>query len=67
MAKRKSESQRYVTIHENDYYDLIKDHITLRALIIAGVEKLPLYKGVQSIIDDGHIEIHIKPVQKRYK
>ena len=67
MAKKKSESLRYITIHESDYYDLIRDHIVLKALKLAGVENLPLYKGVQSIIDSGHSEIHIIPIQKRYK
>jgi hypothetical protein len=39
----------------------------LKTLKIAGVESLPLFKCVQSIMKDDRIEVYIKPVQKRYK
>jgi hypothetical protein len=45
----------------------LEDHIVLRALRIAGIEKEPLFEAVESIIRDGRVEIHIKPVEGRYR
>lgn len=67
MAKKISDSTKYVTLLERDYLTLITDHMVLRALKIAGIEKLPVYEAVESIIRDGRVEIHIRPVDKRYK
>jgi hypothetical protein len=67
MAIRKSDKNRYISILEEDYLTLLEDHITLQALKIAGIEKMPIYQGIDSIIKDGRIEIHFKPVKKRYK
>lgn len=67
MVLLKNNKEKLITIRESEYLTLIEDHITLKALKIAGVEKLPLYESVKSIIEDDRIEIHIKPVQKRYK
>lgn len=67
MAKKISGSTKYVTLLERDYLTLISDHMILRALKIAGVEKLPLYEAVESIIRDGRIEIHIRPIEKNYR
>jgi predicted nucleotidyltransferase len=67
VAKRKSELNRYISLLEKDYLTLLEDHITLRALKIAGIEKMAIYKGIDSIIKDGRIEIHMQPVKKKYR
>lgn len=67
MAKLKSELTQYVSLTEKDYLTLLEDHMTLKALKIAGIENLPMYKSVVSIINDGRIEIHIKPIKQKYR
>lgn len=67
MAKKVSDSTKYVTLLEKDYLTLIQDHIVLRALKIAGIESHPAYKAVQSILKDGHVETHIHPIDKQYR
>jgi hypothetical protein len=67
MAKRKSELNRYIGLLEKDYLTLLEDHITLRALKIAGIEEMPIYQSIDSIIRDGRVEIHLHPVKKKYK
>lgn len=67
MAKLKSESNRYIEIHESDYLKLLKAHLTLEALKIAGIEKMDIYKGIESIIEDQRVEIHQHPINRRYK
>lgn len=67
MAKLKSELTQYVSLTEKDYLTLLEDHMTLKALKIAGVENLPMFKSVESIIRDGRIEIHLKPIKQKYR
>ena len=67
MAKKKSELNQYIGLLERDYVTLLEDHLTLRALKIAGIEKMPIYQGIESIIKDGRIEIHIKPIKSKYR
>ncbi len=67
MAILKKDKEKCVTLTERDYMILIEDHITLKALKIAGIEKMTIYQGIRSIMEDDRIEVHIKPVQKRYK
>ncbi|PXV57442.1 hypothetical protein CLV62_15226 [Dysgonomonas alginatilytica] len=67
MAKKKSELNQYVSLSEKDYLTLVEDHITLKALKIAGVENLPMFKSVESIIKDARIEIHLKPIKQKYR
>ncbi len=67
MAKKLSESTRYVTLHERDYHTLIRDHIVLRALKLAGIEKEPVFEAVDSIIRDKRVEIHITPIKDEYR
>lgn len=67
MAKKKSELNQYISLLEKDYLTLLEDHLTLRALKIAGIENMPIFRGIDSIIKDGRIEIHIKPIKSRYK
>jgi predicted nucleotidyltransferase len=67
VAIRKSEKDRYISLLENDYLTLLEDHITLRALKIAGIEEMDIYKSIDSIIKDGRIEIHLQPIKKKYR
>ncbi|MDR2773976.1 MAG: hypothetical protein LBC19_04410 [Tannerella sp.] len=67
MAIRKSDKNRYIEILEKDYLTLLENHITLQALKIAGIEEMPIYKAIDSIIKDGRIEIHFNPVKKKYR
>lgn len=67
MARLKNELNQYVSLHEKDYLTLVEDHITLKALKIAGVENLPMFKSIESIIKDGRIEIHLKPIKQKYR
>jgi hypothetical protein len=67
MAIRKSDKNQYLGLLEKDYLTLLEDHITLRALKIAGIEQMAIYQGIDSIIKDGRIEIHIKPIKQKYR
>jgi hypothetical protein len=67
MAIRKSDKNQYVSLLEKDYLTLLEDHITLRALKIAGIESMPIYQGIDSIIKDGRIEIHFNPIKQKYR
>jgi hypothetical protein len=50
MARKKTDSDKYVSIHPRDYMTLIEDHITLKALRIVGIESMPIYKSISSIL-----------------
>lgn len=67
MAKKVSESVKTVTLLERDYLTLLNDHLVLKALKKAGIQNHPAYKAVESIMSDGHIETHIKPIEKNYR
>lgn len=67
MARKKKETDKYIILHPTDYMSLIEDHITLNALKIAGVENMPIYKSVRSILKNERVEIHIKPIEKNYR
>lgn len=67
MAKLKSELDKWVSMPDKDYLTLIEDHIMLTALKAAGVEQLPIYKAAENILKNDRIEIHLKPIKKRYK
>ncbi|NDV80293.1 hypothetical protein D0T57_15230 [Dysgonomonas sp. 511] len=67
MARKKTETDKYILLHPKDYMTLIEDHITLNALKIAGVETMPIYKSVRSILKNERVEIHIKPIEKNYR
>lgn len=58
---------KQITITEKEYLTLIEDHLTIRALKIAGIEKMPIYESIRSIMENDLIEVHIRPVKKRYK
>ncbi|GAB6012922.1 hypothetical protein [Viscerimonas tarda] len=67
MAIRKSDKDKYIGLLEKDYLTLLEDHITLQALKIAGIEEMPIYRAIDSILKDGRIEIHFSPIKKKYK
>lgn len=66
MAKLKSQSQKYVELKEEDYLRLIENTIKMEALKIAGIEKMPIYKAMEHILEHKHIDLLIKPVSRRY-
>lgn len=61
MAIKKTETNQYIRITRKDYLSLLEDHMLVRALKIAGVEQMPIYKSVQSILEDERVEIHSIP------
>lgn len=67
MAKLKSELDKYITLHEKEYFDLIESKLLIEALKIAGVEDLPMYKAANAILKDARVEIHLKPIQRNYR
>ena len=67
MAIRKSDKDKYICILEKDYLTLLEEHIVLQALKIAGIEQMAIYQGIDSIIQDGRIEIHLHPIKRKYK
>lgn len=67
MAKKLSSATRVVTLLERDYLTLLEDHIVLRALKIAGIEKEAVFEAVESIIRDKRVEVHIRPIEDRYR
>lgn len=66
MAKLKKDLHKYVELREEDYLQLVEDSMAVEALKLAGVEKLPIWKAVRRILDDSRVEIHVKPVNRRY-
>ena len=66
MAKIKSQANKYITIKETEYLQLIENTMIVEALKMAGVENIPIYQAVKRILDDKRIEIHIKPLCTRY-
>lgn len=66
MAKLKSQSQKYIELKEEDYLRLIENTMTIEALKIAGIEKMSIWKAVQHILQNEHIDILIRPVSKKY-
>ena len=65
MAKLKSQSQKYVELKEEDYLLLIENTIKMEALI-AGIEKMPIYKAMEHILEHEYIDLLVKPVSRRY-
>lgn len=61
MAIKKSEADQYIRITKKEYISLLEDRMLVRALKIAGVEQMPIYKCVQSILEDDRVEIHSRP------
>ena len=66
MAKLKSKTQCYVELKEEYYLALLENTIKLEALKIAGIEKMPIYKAMEHILNHQHIDLLIKPVSRRF-
>ena len=66
MAKLKSKSQKYIEIKEEDYLRLIENTMAIEALKIAGIENMDIWKAVQHILQNEHIDILIRPVSRKY-
>ena len=66
MARLKYESVKVVTIKEREYLDLIVNKMIVDALKIARVEKLSIYKAALRILQDERVQVHIKPLCRRY-
>lgn len=67
MAKLKTHSTRAVEIREQDYLLLLENSIKMEALKIAGIEKMAIYKAMEHILNNQHIDILIKPISTKYK
>ena len=66
MAKLKSQAIRVVELKEHEYLQLVENTIKLEALKIAGIEKMAIYKAMEHILNNQHIDILIKPLSRRY-
>lgn len=67
MAKLKSDVDKYISLHENEYLELIEDQMMIKALKVAGIEDLPIYKAADAILRNSRVEIHLKPIQSNYR
>ena len=67
MAKLKSQAIRVVELKEHEYLQLMENTIKLEALKIAGIEKMAIYKAMEHILNNQHIDILIKPLSRRYR
>lgn len=67
MAKLKSQAIRVVELKEHEYLQLVENTIKLEALKIAGIEKMAIYKAMEHILNNQHIDILIKPISTKYK
>lgn len=67
MAKLIKDLHKYVEIREEEYLQLIEDSLTVEAMKLAGVEKLPIWKAVRRIMDDKRVELHARPVNRKYR
>ena len=67
MAKLKSQSIRVIEIKEYEYLQLVENTIKLEALKIAGIEKMAIYKAMEHILNNQHIDILIKPLSRQYR
>ena len=56
MAKLKTHSTRVVEIREQDYLLLLENSIKMEALKIAGIEKMAIYKAMEHILNNQHID-----------
>ena len=66
MAKLKSKTQCLVELKEEDYLVLLENTIKMEPLIIAGIEKMAIYKAMEHKLQHQHIDLLIKPVLRRY-
>ena len=66
MAKLKSKTQCLVELKEEDYLMLLENTIKMEALKIAGIEKMAIYKAMEHILNNQHIDLLIKPFSRKY-
>jgi len=45
---------------------LVENTIKMEALKIAGIEKMPIYKAMEHILQHQHIDLMVKPVSRKY-
>ena len=57
MARIKGEP--CVTMKEKEYLKLLQDSITMKALRIAGIESMPIYQSIDSIINDDRVRLSV--------
>ena len=67
MAKLKSHAIRVVELKKHEYLQLVENTIKLEALKIAGIEKMAIYKAMEHILNNQHIDILIKPLSRQYR
>ena len=67
MAKLKSNSEKFVELREKDFKILLENTLKIEALKIAGIEKMAIYKAMEHILNNQHIDILIKPVSTKYR
>ena len=67
MAKLKSNSEKFVELREKDYKILLENTLKIEALKIAGIENMAIYKAMEHILNNQHIDILIKPVSTKYR
>ena len=67
MAKLKSNSEKFVELREKDYKILLENTLKIEALKIAGIEKMAIYKAMEHILNNQHIDILIKPISTKYR
>lgn len=63
MARLKTKADTTVRLSEEDYEILVRDRLMLRALIIAGIEEMPVYQAMQSILNDRNVYVDISPIK----
>ena len=63
----KSNSEKFVELREKDYKILLENTLKIEALKIAGIEKMAIYKAMEHILNNQHIDILIKPVSTKYR
>lgn len=67
MARLKSRAESIVELKERDYKILIENTPKLEALNIAGIENMPIYKEMEHILNNQHIDILINPISTKYR
>ena len=67
MAKLKSNSVKFFELREKDYKILLENTPKIEDLKIACIEKMAIYKAMEHILNNQHIDILIKPVSTKYR
>ena len=64
MARLKTQEDRRISDHEDEYLLFVENTLIVEALKIAGIEEMPVWKAMKRILDDTRVEIHARPVRK---